>query len=94
MKTVCIHIVYIISRIRSRMMRFALIISFLFQPLDLIAEEIDFNRDVRPILSQNCFVCHGPDKAHRKADLRLDTEQGSRDAVSYTHLTLPTIYSV
>ena len=36
-------------------------------------EKLDFNKDVRPILSDNCFACHGPDEKKIKGDLRLDS---------------------
>jgi hypothetical protein len=37
---------------------------------------IDFNRDIRPILADACYHCHGPDAAQRKAKLRLDEREG------------------
>ena len=43
----------------------------------LAAPGVDFQREVRPILSENCFQCHGPDKGTRMANLRLDTRDGA-----------------
>jgi hypothetical protein len=39
--------------------------------------KINFGRDIRPILADNCFACHGPDVHQRKAKLRLDTRTGA-----------------
>ena len=44
----------------------------------LPAYAVNFDRDVRPVLSDNCYACHGPDAAKRQADLRLDMEDQAR----------------
>jgi hypothetical protein len=46
------------------------------------APAVEFNRDVRPILSDRCFACHGPDRASRKSAMRLDQEASARAALS------------
>src|SRR5438874_4127047 len=43
-------------------------------------DKLEYNRDIRPILAENCFACHGPDSASRKAGLRLDKREAAIDA--------------
>src|SRR3954453_1682922 len=41
-------------------------------------QAIEFNKDIRPILSENCFTCHGPDEGHRTPPFRFDVEESAK----------------
>lgn len=60
----------------------ALVVAAFVTPGLHAGEKIVFNRDIRPILSEKCFACHGPDQKQRKADLRLDlVDEAIKDEV-------------
>jgi hypothetical protein len=64
--------------------RFALVFALVVAPGSrLTAGEVDFNRDIRPILSENCYHCHGPDKSTRKAKMRLDVREAALDKEAF-----------
>ena len=52
-------------------------LTFLTTCAGALAAPLSYNRDIRPILSENCFACHGPDKASREAKLRLDIREAA-----------------
>ena len=62
--------------------RFLVLFMFFFASLTLLAvqeKKIRFDRDIRPILSDKCYACHGPDAKQRQGNLRLDTKAGAFD---------------
>lgn len=58
---------------------------YLFFPIWLLAEPLNFNRDVRPILSENCFYCHGVDGNKREADLHLDIRKDALASAAWLY---------
>ena len=71
------------SSIRIQIARLLLLFWLVFlSPADVRAgQEIQFNQDIRPILSDKCFQCHGPDPSSREAELRLDEAESAYESV-------------
>src|SRR4051794_23685980 len=67
---------------------FAPLLAAFLAPAARAADKIDFQRDVRPILADNCLTCHGPDDGSRKGKLRLDVRD---DALKGGRSKLPAI---
>ena len=67
-----------------------LLLCFFFSPLFVVAEQkIDFNTQIKSLLSNRCIACHGPDEENREAGLRLDTFEGAtRDLDGYSAIVV------
>jgi len=76
--------------LRCQLLRCAALFCCLF-PAAARAEDkpVHFGTDVRPILAKHCFHCHGPDAAHREADLRLDLESSAKDGKERAAVIVP-----
>ena len=65
----------------TRLIRTAFILPCLYGGLPhsqtVASQKVDFNRDIRPIFSEHCYACHGPDEKARKAALRLDVKESA-----------------
>ncbi|MEI6232213.1 MAG: DUF1553 domain-containing protein [Planctomycetota bacterium] len=70
------------------MKKYALTIWLLCAAVSALGAEISFNRDIRPILSENCFYCHGQDGNKRKAGLRLDVRDDAMKAAESGEIAL------
>ena len=83
----CVKINRICSSNLNKVTRFRSLLSIIVVSLSSVAaeEKVSFAREILPILSDKCFYCHGPDKSHQKADLRLDIRADAiaADAVRY-----------
>ena len=54
-----------------------------------LPEKVQFNRDIRPILSDYCYTCHGPDKGNRKTELRFDREDSAKSDLGRYRAIVP-----
>src|ERR1700722_16303670 len=76
-------------------MRLYLALLFLL-PLTLLqiaaAQDVEFNRDIRPILSDKCYTCHGPSSVSRKAGLRFDIQDGAKKEIVPGHADQSEMY--
>ena len=67
---------------KSRLLLFPIVILSILPSSQGFAAPFNFNRDIRPILADRCFHCHGPAKNNREANLRLDQPDGEEGARS------------